>query len=411
MILNEVELDVSQNALRELKEMSDALKSDESWLVEAQIESLKEQIEKLNQEIETYLQLKAGNFNTQREINVAELPRYLISARIAKQVTQDQLAAKLRIPSGELRSLESGMYSGASLTRVLNVAQGLDLAISKLTDFNGEVLFEDAENLNVDWASFPIKEMVKRGWVTGGKTGELIESVKSFVQDAFGASLAPALHRKTNFAGRKAHEVSLIAWQARVLSQAEEQLRLKVFPPFEYNDKWLPELVALSKLEDGPLQAQAFLAKKGIVLVYEPHLEGTYLDGAAMLSENGTPVIGVTIRHDRIDNFWFVLMHELGHVFLHLSNMGKSFIDENVGEGQSLLEDEADEFALDNLIPPAKWKVAVVKVMETAQALEGDAQRMNVHPAIVAGRYRRETENYRVFNEVVGYGKVRSLFV
>ena len=37
-----------------------------------------------------------------------------------------------------------------------------------------------------------------------------------------------------------------------------------------------------------------------------------------MMTDTGCPVIGLTLRYDRLDNFWFVLLHELGHVFLHL---------------------------------------------------------------------------------------------
>ena len=48
------------------------------------------------------------------------------------------------------------------------------------------------------------------------------------------------------------------------------------------------------------------------------HLPGTYLDGAAMLSAFSQPVVALTLRYDRLDNFWFVLFHELAHVFLHL---------------------------------------------------------------------------------------------
>ena len=66
----------------------------------------------------------------------------------------------------------------------------------------------------------------------------------------------------------------------------------------------------------------------GIPLVVEPHLPKTRLDGAAMLSSKGRPVIGLTIRHDRIDNFWFTLVHELIHVQEHLTTDSETFIDD-----------------------------------------------------------------------------------
>jgi len=67
-------------------------------------------------------------------------------------------------------------------------------------------------------------------------------------------------------------------------------------------------------LKDRPHLAIQFLARHGIVLVIAPHLTNTYLDGAAMRLDDGAPVIGLSVRYDRLDNFWFCLLHELAHV-------------------------------------------------------------------------------------------------
>ncbi len=106
---------------------------------------------------------------------------------------------------------------------------------------------------------------------------------------------------------------------------------------FELDDRWLPELVRLTKRQDGPQRAVILLAEKGIVLIVERHLSGSYLDGAAMLADGDTPVVGLTLRYDRLDNFWFVLMHELGHVFLHLFDgfALRLFDEESSNDGMS----------------------------------------------------------------------------
>src|SRR5208282_5053769 len=111
------------------------------------------------------------------------------------------------------------------------------------------------------------------------------------------------------------------------------------------------ELTALTRHENGPVKARVLLATRGIVLIVERHLPGTYLDGAAMLSDDGVPVVALTLRYDRLDNFWFVLFHELGHVFLHLFDGLKfDFFDEEEGAASDELEKQADTFALDKLI-------------------------------------------------------------
>ena len=67
--------------------------------------------------------------------------------------------------------------------------------------------------------------------------------------------------------------------------------------------EFLDTLVHLSILDEGPRIARDFLAKHGIILVIVPHLKQTYLDGPAFITQNGRPIVGLTLRHDRIDNF------------------------------------------------------------------------------------------------------------
>ncbi len=88
-----------------------------------------------------------------------------------------------------------------------------------------------------------------------------------------------------------------------------------------------------------------------------------------MLSNSGHPVIGMTLRYDRLDNFWFVLLHELGHIFLHLFNgLRFDFFDEEDGSEADQIEREADKFALDTLIPPEAWNQCLSRFAMTAEA-------------------------------------------
>ena len=73
--------------------------------------------------------------------------------------------------------------------------------------------------------------------------------------------------------------------------------------------------------DDGPRQARDYLNRAGIALIALPHLAHTYLDGAAFMVDGRNPVIALTLRYDRLDNFWFVLLHELAHLRLgHLTD-------------------------------------------------------------------------------------------
>ena len=166
--------------------------------------------------------------------------------------------------------------------------------------------------------------------------------------------------------------------------------------------------------KDGPVKAREFLALHGISLEYANHLPRTHLDGAALRLADGRPVIGLTIRYDRLDNFWFTLLHELAHVGLHLdSNDGQEgFVDDHSlrGTEKGSIENEADQWAQDALIPPEVWADGAIledagplKVMQMASLAE-------VSPAVIAGRIRYETGNYRLLSQFVGTGEVRRQF-
>ena len=70
------------------------------------------------------------------------------------------------------------------------------------------------------------------------------------------------------------------------------------------------------------------LRKIGIVVVIEPHFPKTYLDGATILVNKDNPIIGLTLRFDRLDNYWFTLMHEVAHIALHYNEDISLFYDE-----------------------------------------------------------------------------------
>jgi HTH-type transcriptional regulator/antitoxin HigA len=175
----------------------------------------------------------------------------------------------------------------------------------------------------------------------------------------------------------------------------------------------MQDVVRCSWSAQGPLLAQELLANSGIHLVIEKHLRRTYLDGSAcLMPKTGAPVIGMTIRHDRIDNFWFVLLHELAHVAAHLDKPDaprKSFFDDLEAEAQGDDEKEADALAAEALIPADAWAGFVSSPM-TPGSIAKFANSLTIHPAIVAGRYRHEAKNYKRFSRMVGRNNVRKLF-
>jgi len=268
----------------------------------------------------------------------------------------------------------------------------------------------------IEPSRFPLKEMAKREWIP--QVQDLIdhaeESLRRLIDKAGGPRVATLpLYRKNGHRriNAKTDPYALKAWCWRVLGLANESPPLVDYRPGTVTEAFMREVAQLSIYEDGPRRAQAYLAEHGISLVVERHLPRTHLDGAALCLQDGRPVIGLTLRYDRIDNFWFSLMHELAHVGLHLDcDENELFIDDlSLTEGDQL-EDDADRMARGALIPPEMWEFSAVRDGATVLAVYDLAQEAGVHPAVVAGRVRHERGNYRLLSQLVGSGKVRSQF-
>lgn len=342
-------------------------------------------------------------------------------------------AVKFRMMEQDLKQIDLVPYFG-SRSRVSEfLSRQRPLTVNMIRDLSeglgipSDVLLQESvrteapvgnADIEWDWLKFPVKEMLSRGWIhttaKRAKPVEVAESVRAFIEQALGGAQAGVLTRRT-FKGDAFSwpaVYSLTAWQARVLQKAASDPAWEN-RPFQYEqltEKFLRELVLLSRLEDGPKKALAALREIGVAVVIEEHLARTKLDGAAMIAGNGKPVIGLTLRFDRLDNFWFTLMHELVHVWKHLSNPGEVFLDRLMDkESTEAIEREANRFARDLLISRSAWKSAQVRQMPTKAGILAFASELRIHPAIVAGRIQKEQENFAVFTDLVGRGEVRDM--
>ncbi|WP_230586887.1 ImmA/IrrE family metallo-endopeptidase, partial [Ralstonia solanacearum] len=122
-----------------------------------------------------------------------------------------------------------------------------------------------------------------------------------------------------------------------------------------FSSEFLREIAQLSWFEQGPLLAVEFLEKHGIVVVIEPQLKGTALDGAALKDSDGTPIIALTLRQDRLDNFWFTLLHEVAHLWKHV-DQDETFLDDLDASSEDRREVEANRLAREAFIPRVTWK-------------------------------------------------------
>lgn len=259
--------------------------------------------------------------------------------------------------------------------------------------------------------------MAKLGWLSvpqRASSDDLVNAIKEFFNKVGGQGIGPAYCRRAMHLGGevKTDIYALNAWLARVLIRSRD-LSLNKNQSLRGEDPkdFLKSVAQLSWSEKGPIIAREYLQKSGIALIIEPHLPRTRLDGAALLDKDGTPVIGMTLRYDRLDNFWFTLLHELAHILLHLQSKQEAFLDntEYDPDGEKK-EIEANNYAQEALIPRSIWRRSDAYRSQRVEDIEQLAKELKIHPAIVAGRIQRETGNYKRFAKLVGHKQVSRQF-
>jgi len=117
---------------KQVKTLTDALKaavqekSDMNpRLYEAMVAGIRSQIDDLQREVREFEELKEAS-----RLHISssgEFARVLIHGRVARGLTQNELAKKLRLKPQQIQKYESTQYQGASLKRILDVLAALDL--------------------------------------------------------------------------------------------------------------------------------------------------------------------------------------------------------------------------------------------------------------------------------------------
>lgn len=233
----------------------------------------------------------------------------------------------------------------------------------------------------------PVRELRKRGYLPRAK-GALIEAVKDFwsmekLDFGFLEKRAEVNLRKSeNY--RQFNPYHALTWQQIAQSHLRDKL-----PERPYSKTALIRLAsnipAFSTEPEGVKKSLKKLAQCGVLFSVLPHLPKTYTDGAAFWLKNH-PVILYTCRQDRIDNFWFTMAHEIGHVVLHGRKRDSLFIDSlEYLDLSNTKEKEADAFAAKVL----KSKEILIDFGKTGRISEIKirfcAERLGLHPAIVLG--------------------------
>jgi len=417
MITNDRQYKIVKSQIENFQQSLDLLSSASSEvenvhpkILKAQNDAINYKLNELIAEVREYEDLKSGKIVVTEVNDLNELPIALIKARIANGLTQAELADKLEMKEQQVQRYEADKYESASLRTLQKVAQILNIRL------NADVQIMDVQAPDIyNVKQYPFKQMFQRQWFPNfmGSLNDAVKKSPELIANLYHLAgiknTQIAFNRKSVRSGAVINDFALNIWYARVIIKAREQELTSFFDRRMVTDEWLRNLATLSCEKNGPTLAVLYLRNSGIRVVIEPQLEGTHLDGAALLMDDIYPIIAVTLRYDRLDNFWFVLFHELAHVILHLGNQYNMIFDDldtNI-EG---IEKEADNYALNAAIPDKVWKRSLVRFSPSPETIINQARALKVHTALIAGRIRRETGKYFMFNELIGQNEVRNLF-
>jgi HTH-type transcriptional regulator/antitoxin HigA len=250
-------------------------------------------------------------------------------------------------------------------------------------------------------SNYPLREMVKRGWISdpnsgSGAHGELCRFFGVNSLDSV-AHLGHAA-KKTGDEGPTGAQ---LAWLYRVRAIAREMPT----PPYS-KSKLEDALDRMTLMRESPEETRhvaRLLHDAGVRFVVVEGLAGGRIDGVCTWLDDKSPVIGMSLRFDRVDNFWFVLRHECAHV-LHGHGKTAAIIDADINPAepdQSEEEKIANEEAADFCVPRDKMRSFFVRKNPFFSDIDIQAfARINkVHPGLVVGQLQFLTGKFRVLRQ------------
>ncbi len=243
-----------------------------------------------------------------------------------------------------------------------------------------------------NWLSeFPIKDMIKFGWISLSKSpSEKETSCLEF----FDITKRDEWHEKyhdlllvTSFRTSSSFDSkpeSVITWLRQGEIEANE-IKCKHWNPSKFK-KTLNRIRTLTRTKEPsvflPKIIESF-AECGVAVVVAPTPTKCTASGATYFSSPNKALLLLSFRHMFDDHFWFSLFHEAGHLLLHGN---KRLFLENVDNSNSREEHEANAFS-ENILIPEEFQ-SELKMLRANQWKEiiRFAKKVGVSAGIIVGQ-------------------------
>lgn len=256
------------------------------------------------------------------------------------------------------------------------------------------------------FGGLPVTEMIKRGWLDAEDVRD-VSRVEAALTKFFGVNTVEEIEVLPHAAKKTAVSADVtsvqLAWLYRVRKIASEMIVAK-YSPFS-GRKAVELLRPLISAAEEARKVPKILAECGIRFVIVESLPSAKIDGVCFWLDEVSPVIGLSLRHDRIDNFWFVLRHEIEHV---LQQHGKSTViidaeleGKRAGVGSDIPEEEriANAAASEFCVPKKSMDSFMARKAPffAERDILGMAATLRIHPGLVAGQLQHRTDRYDRF--------------
>jgi HTH-type transcriptional regulator / antitoxin HigA len=333
----------------------------------------------------------------------------------ARAWTQEQLADVLGRP---LQSVNQIINGKKEITPETALALGEALGTSAELWLNLESAYRLSRSRAADPdvgrrarlnALVPVRKLIGLGWIEGpDDLDELEAEVCRFLEiDSIDTEpdLAMAARRGDGYGELTPAQM---AWSFRAKHVAST-MQAPRFNARRLETK-VKELPQRSCRAEDVRELEQDLKRLGVRFVVVPRLSGAKIDGAAFWLGPSAPVVAIALRFDRIDSFWFTLMHELAHI--HQGHAKVGYLDTNLVDAsreqasrKPHYERRADDLASQWLIPEDQLQefIASTKPYYSAAKVRALAAHVGVHPGVVAGRLH--------FLEELPYRNLRGMLV
>lgn len=338
-------------------------------------------------------------------------PGYIIRRELkARGIKQKDFAESIGMQQSHLSELLKGNRSISPLTAE-KIEEVLDIPSSQILLLQAEfdcmkktALIKDAEEHSAEMALkeyneiFDIKVIFKRLGMKDKTSKEKLAFCKDSLHFA-----SPKQQCSRNYGYFHRSEKSgcdermISTWSVLARYEAENLPAPKGKFDKDKADDLSRELAQIFKDNDNTInRVTRKLSDYGIKFCIVKKVDRASIDGYTYVKD-GTPSVVITKRYDRIDNMAFAVLHEIGHLKMHIKGDGEMVTVVDEEELNKKEEQAANKYAAQMLLPDEIWNDAPKVPMiprEIQNAYSAWAEKKGENKWIVLGRISHETGMY-----------------